>query len=338
MRIGIDLMGGDSSPHVLFEAVLRGAELLGPSYSLVVIATKTVVNQFSSKINSVADTKNAPITFRIVADEIAMAEEPIGAIRRKKESSLVVGIRLLKRRQLDAFISCGNTGALIAGATLSLPMLPGIKRPALLAALPTERGSVAVIDVGGNVACKAHHLVQFAHLGAAYQRSLKGIEVPTVGLLNIGVESKKGTTEVCQAYEILKTQCQDLATKGIAPRMHFVGNIEGRDVFKGALDVLVTDGFTGNVLLKSTEGAANFIFASLKKAIQNDAPQMLKKTLADLQGYFNYAEYPGAFMCGIEGIVIKAHGSSSAKAMLSSIMGAADLIKKRVIPLIKEQL
>lgn len=339
MRIGIDLMGGDSPPYDLFDAVLQAAEQLDAAYSLVVIATKSVVDQLSPILHPMPSSgKKGKIEFRIVASSIAMADEPLGAFRRKKESSLVVGIRLLKKRQLDAFVSCGNTGALVGGATLSLPMLPGINRPALLATLPTERGSVAVLDVGGNVSCKARHLVQFAYLGAAYQRALQGIETPVVGLLNIGVESRKGTTEVCQAYETLKSQCQELADCGITPRMHFAGNIEGRDVFKGAVDVLVTDGFTGNVLLKTTEGAASFIFNTLKEGLKDKASDALTHALDGLQKQFNYAEYPGAIVCGIDGVVIKAHGSSSAKALFSSIVGAAELVKKRVVPLIKEQL
>lgn len=339
MRIGIDLMGSDSSPHVLFDAVLQAAKQLDASHFLVVIATKSVVDHFSPLIKAISTNVNqAKIEFRIVADSIAMADEPLGAFRRKKESSMVVGIRLMKKGQLDAFVSCGNTGALVGGVTLSLPKLPGISRSALLAMLPTEKGSVAVLDVGGNVSCKARHLVQFAYLGAAYQRALQGIEAPVVGLLNIGVESRKGTTEVCQAYEVLKTQCQNYEAMGIPPPMRFVGNIEGRDVFKGTVDVLVTDGFTGNVLLKTTEGAAFFIFDSLKKSIRDKEAEGLVQAVDNLQNQFNYAEYPGAIVCGVDAVIIKAHGSASAKALLSSILGAASLVKKRVIPLIKEQL
>jgi phosphate acyltransferase len=344
LHIGIDLMGGDKPPDVLFEAIIQAAEQLDDSHSLLVIATKSVVNLLSRlelpalSAKQLSVRQRARIEFHVVADAISMGDEPLGAVRRKKGSSLVVGIRLLKKRRIDAFVSCGNTGALVASSTLSLPMLPGVSRPALLAVLPTEKGSVAVIDVGGNVSCKAHHLVQFARLGAAYQRSIQGIECPLVGLLNIGVESKKGTTEVRQAYEILKTQCQELAAKGITPRLHFLGNVEGREVFQGAVDVLVTDGFTGNVLLKTTEGVASFIFNSLQETLKDHSSEIVMNTLSDLQKHFNYAEYPGAIVCGVDGIVVKCHGNSSAKALLSSIRGAITLVKKRVITLIKEQL
>lgn len=328
-------MGGDSSPHTLFDAVLEAAKQLGALHSLVVIVTKSIAEQLAPFSKNLRDPAEAKIEYRIVADSIAMAEEPLRAFRRKKEASMVVGIRLLKKRQLDALVSCGNTGALVGGAALSLPMLPGVYRSALLASLPTERGPVAVLDAGGNVACKAKYLVQFAHLGAAYQRAMHGIETPVVGLLNIGNESGKGTKEVCQAYETLKNQCLELAAKGITPRIHFAGNVEGRDVFKGAVDVLVTDGFTGNVLLKTTEGAASFILDTLQASLKDSGSKELNDALQRLHKHFNYAEYPGAFLCGIEGVVIKAHGSSSAKALLSSIIGAADLVQKKVVPSIK---
>jgi phosphate acyltransferase len=339
LRIGIDLMGGDSPPDMLFPAVLQAAERLGVSHSLLVIATKAVVDHLANLINvsKYSPANQASINFHIVADSIAMADEPLGAVRRKKEASLVVGMRLLKKRQLDAFVSCGNTGALIASAALSLPMMSGMKRPALLALLPTERKSVAVLDIGGNISCKARHLVQFAYLGAAYQRALNGIEIPSIGLLNVGVESTKGTTEVRQAYEALKTQCENFASQEKGPRMTFVGNIEGRDVFKGIVDVLVTDGFTGNVLLKTAEGVASFIFGALNQIIkESDFP--FAASLEDFQKQFNYAEYPGAIVCGVDGVVVKVHGSASAKALLSSILGAARCVQKQAVALIKEQI
>lgn len=324
-------MGSDSPPSQLFQAVLQAASNLDRTFQLVVIATKTYTDQFAVQILK-QGPHQASIVFQTVAETIAMTEDPLRAVRRKKEASLTVGMRLLKKKQLSAFVSCGNTGALIASAALSLPMLPGVSRPALLASLPTERGNVAVLDVGGSVACKARYLVQFAYLGAAYQRAVQGIEVPKVGLLNIGSESKKGTEEVRQAYELLKGHCLDLAAQGMAPRMHFVGNIEGRDIFKGSVDVLVTDGFTGNVLLKTVEGTASFIFNSLVNILKESA------ALNELEKQFNYAEYPGAIICGVEGVLIKTHGNASTKALYSSIIGAANCITKNLIAQLKTQL
>lgn len=332
-------MGSDSSPHVLFEAVLQAAGQLDATHCLLVIATHAVVEDLA-RLQSAdhLSGKSARIEFQLVSEVISMRDEPLSAIRLKKGSSLVTGIRLLKKHSIDAFVSAGNTGALVAAASLQLRMLPGTNRPALLATLPTQTGSVAVVDVGGNVSCKAHHLVQFAHMGAAYQRCSKGIETPRVGLLNIGVESKKGHAEVRQAWQVLKEQAELVAANGMTPRMHFVGNIEGREVFNGNVDVLVTDGFTGNVLLKTSEGTASFIFDFMQQTLKNEKSEQLKVAMKDIQRFFSYDEYPGAIICGVDGIVVKCHGNASAKALLSCIHGAVTLINKQLLNKIKEQL
>ena len=332
-------MGSDNPPNNLFNAVLQAANKLGVSYTLVVIATKPVIDELSPLLAELKKTKgSAAIVPKIVSDTIFMSDDPLEAVRRKKGSSVMVGMRMLKKHQIDAFVSCGNTGALVAGAAISLPRLEGVSRPALLAMLPTQKGSVAVLDVGGNISYKAHHLVQFACLGAAYQRAIHGIEIPTVGLLNVGSEAKKGTKEVRQAYSLLKARSQELSDSEEPPYMNFIGNIEGADVFKGAVDVLITDGFTGNVLIKTAEGVASLIFHTLMEICQRDTVVKFEQVAAELQKQFNYAEYPGAIVCGIDGIVIKVHGSASPKAFLSSILGAADCIQKQVIARIKQQL
>lgn len=335
MRIGIDLMGSDSSPHLLFDAVLQAADRFGSSHSLLVIATQAVINQLSLLVDNKQTVRSkASIAFKAAEDSISMGDEPLGAVRRKKGSSMVVGMRLLKKRQIDAFVSCGNTGALITSAAISLSRLPGVVRPALLAILPTEKGPVSILDVGGNMSCKSQHLVQFAYLGSAYQRAIRNIQVPRVGLLNVGSESKKGTKDVRQAYDLLKTSHQAINGEG-HPLMEFVGNVEGRDVFSGSVDVLVTDGFTGNVLLKTAEGIATLIFDTLKEKVPMES---MGEVIQQVKKQFNYAEYPGAIVCGVDGIVIKVHGSASAKALLSSIIGAADCVEKKVVERIKQQL
>jgi len=339
LRIGIDLMGSDTLPHLLFEAVLLAAKHFGPPHSLVVFVTPLVVDQLKSLMESELEHKfHNTISFHLVTESIDMNDEPLGAVRRKKKSSIMEGMRLLKKKQIDAFVSSGNTGALVAGATLSLSRLPGVARPALLALLPTEKNLVCVLDVGGNTTCKAHHLVQFAYLGAAFQKAMGITHIPSVGLLNVGSESKKGTQEIRQAYDLLKAHCQELTISGMAPYMNFVGNIEGRDVFKGAVNVLVTDGFTGNVLLKSTEGTASFIFNSLAHACHKTHPEIFQEIIKELKKKFNYAEYPGAMICGVDGIVVKVHGDATAKAFYKGILGAADYVEKQVIANIKKQL
>lgn len=327
-------MGSDSSPKVLFEGVVKAAERLDSSSTLLVIATRSVLNDIHhSDANSPRLQSGARIEFHPVSDSIAMADDPLKAVSRKKGSSLVVGIRLLKKKQIDALVSAGNTGALIASATLQLPRLPGIKRPALLISVPTITGSVAVLDVGGNVQCKAPHLVQFAHMGAAYQSCSAGIALPNVGLLNIGVEPIKGTSSQREAYQALSEYSQNQGAK-----MRFIGNVEGRELFQGKIDVLVTDGFTGNVLLKTSEGVSSFIFDYIKESLDDNVPASFLEALKNLKKHFSYAEYPGAFICGIEGIVVKCHGASSAPAMLNGIIGAANLVQSKVIDRLKDSL
>lgn len=307
-------MGSDTAPLVLFDAVLQIASQLSDPDSLVVFATQSVIDSIQTGLC------NKHIEFQLVQEFIEMNDEPIASVKHKKSSSIVIGIRLLKKRKIDAFVSAGNTGALLASATLSLPKLPTITRPALLAVLPTKKGSVAVIDVGGNVSCKASHLVQFAKMGAAYQSCMLDLEHPAIGLLNVGAESKKGTAEVRQAYQILQEG---------SPQFAFVGNVEGVEVFQGKADVLVTNGFTGNVLLKTTEGVASFIFDTLKGAGVN-APGISKQ--------FDYAEYPGAILCGVDGIVIKCHSYSSSRAMYTSLKGAIHLVRQNFLSQIKSRL
>jgi glycerol-3-phosphate acyltransferase PlsX len=330
LRIGIDLMGSESSPIILFEAVHLAAQK-HKDVTFVVFATSLIAAQIREETNfSLSDHS---IEVYPIATIIEMNDEPVTSIRDKKDSSLVTGLRLLKKKRLDAFVSAGNTGALIAGATLLLPLLPGVKRPALLATLPTEKNDVVVIDVGGNVLCKAHHLVQFAQMGAAYQRCFSGVESPKVGLLNIGVESKKGTSEIRRAYQML----QELQLKANT-KMDFVGNVEGRGVFEGIVDVLVTDGFTGNVLLKTSEGVSIFLLNQLKSILKDISHEQKEAILKQLRIEFDYEEYSGALICGVDSVVVKCHGRSSTQAMLNGINGAIELVQQKFISQLKEHL
>lgn len=322
-------MGSDRSPAVLFKAIEQAAEEFS-QVDLVVFVTQPALDEIIRQSSLHFPLKRPHLELQVITDVIEMHEDPLLAIRQKKNSSLSRGIKLLRKRYLDGFVSAGNTGALIAGATLSLPLLPGIKRPALLATLPTEKGTVAIIDVGGNVSCKAQHLAQFAQLGVAYQRCT-GIEHPRVGLLNIGVESKKGTSEVRAAYEIL----HKLALQG---QMQFAGNVEGREVFQGAVDVLVTDGFTGNVLLKTSEGVSSFILQHVQKALQGIPPEQGKSVLRSLGCQFDYEEYHGAIVCGVDCVAVKCHGHSSPKGFFRGIKGAIQLVQNGFISQIKQQM
>lgn len=314
MRIGIDLMGSETPPQDLFQAVKMAVEMLDPAWNYTVFATQSVIHQLSP-------LTKAPIQFHPVSDVITMGDHPLSAVRQKRGSSLIVGLRSLKKKGIQALVSTGNTGALVASAALSLPKLPGIKRPALLAELPTEKGPIVIVDVGGNVDCKALHMVQFAHMGVAYQRCTHGLEKPRVGLLNIGVESKKGTLEHRETYQLLENS-----------PLHFLGNIEAREIFQGKVDVLVTDGFTGNVLVKSIEGVSMFILDSIRHLSQ-DASLLLS-----LKQQFHHEEYSGAIVSGIDGVVVKCHGNSSARAFFNGIKEAGTLVQRKFVEGLTEEL
>lgn len=293
LKIGVDLMGNDNAPQVLLDAL---RELSLPNgVELIVIGTPEF------------EKNGAPFKFIAAPEVIGMEEHPLLALRRKKNASTNVGMRLLKQGKLDAFVSAGNTGALVSSAKMILSTLPGILRPCLLTLMPTKKNPVAVLDVGANVQVKAAHLVQFALIGAAYQKT-RGIKMPSVGLLNIGSEAVKGTSELRIAYNELQ-------------KMHsfrFAGNIEGKSVFDGDVDVLVTDGFTGNVFLKTAEGIASLILDRIQGSSSD-----LKKFQS-----LHYAEYPGALLAGIRGIVIKCHGYSTPKGFTNAVLGAVELAKE----------
>ncbi len=317
-------MGSEKTPEHYFDAVAETTREFSEQDRLVAFGTPEVIARLQDSSVAKAICLDR-LHFEVCSEVIEMDDAPLTAIRHKKNSSMVTGMRQLRDGGLDAFVSAGNTGALIASGAILLPMLPGVERPALLAMLPTRKGFVAVVDVGGNVSCKPAHLVQFARMGAAYLRSYGVTRTPTVGLLNIGEESQKGTPEARQAYEMLQEACSgnDLEQAG----MTFLGNIEGREVFQGKVDVLVTDGFTGNIFLKASEGVSFFILDYLQDAFAEDPDPRLDNVIKTLQSIVDYDEYPGAIVSGVDRILIKCHGSSSSRAMRKGLMGARQLLQ-----------
>lgn len=304
-KIGIDIMGSDASPDDLFQAILAFAQT--NSFQPVIFATSDVLSKFSSPFETV------------VADScIAMDDDPIYAIQNKKDSSMCLGLQALKQGKIAAFVSAGNTGALLVGSKIILDCLPGIDRPALLTLLPTKKKEVAVLDVGANTSIKPKHFLQFAIMGIAYQKSL-GIKDPKVGLLNIGKEASKGPSHLQEAYEQLEI---------LNPTSQiFLGNIESRDVFEGEIQVLVTDGFSGNIFLKTAEGVASFILSELEK----NPHEAIRGTLNNLNYRLHYTDYPGAILCGINGIVVKCHGDALPNAFVNTIKRALSLVKENFI-------
>ena len=337
LRLGVDLMGSESTPSVFFEALTHSTQQLSEGDTVVAFASPTVIQEFHSSA-AAKDCVTSRLQFEPCEQVIKMEDSPLTAIRRKKESSMLRGMTQLRDQQIDALISAGNTGALIASGTIMLPMLPGVERTALLALLPTRQGYVAVVDVGGNVSVKPHHLLQFAKMGAAYLRSRGVVRSARVGLLNIGEESKKGTPEAQQAFELLGTACQEEAGRNGGVAMEFLGNIEGREVFQGKVDVLVTDGFTGNIFLKTSEGVSHFILDYLQDAFAEDPDPRLDNVIKTLQGIVNYDEYPGAIVTGVDRILIKCHGCSSARAISKGILGARDLLEHQWLSVMRKQL
>lgn len=319
--IGIDLMGSDNAPHLLLHAIFDLALKELPDCSFLLIGTAAVQKEFEILLERFSTLKKR-LFFEEAEDAILMEEHPLHALRRKKNSSLSVGFKLLKEGKIEGLVSAGNTGALIAAAKMYLRMLPGIKRPALLALVPTRTKPVAVLDLGANVSCKAENFVQFAQMGIAFQK-IRGIENPKVGLLNIGSEALKGTSEHRLAYQML----QQMKPK----KFLFLGNIEAKEAFKGEADVLITDGFTGNIFLKTAEGIVSLIIDRLRDNVSEKEFTALGRHLDDLQRHLHYAEYPGALLAGVNGIVVKCHGYSTPRAIMNGIKGAFKLVKENFL-------
>ena len=242
---------------------------------------------------------------------ISMDDHPLHSLRLKKDATMYMGLKALKEGNIDALVSCGNTGALVAGA---YHFLKPSGTPALLTLLPTEKTPVAVLDVGASIEWDADTLLSFAHLGREYQKAM-GVKNPTVGLLNIGIEETKGNKKHIEAYALLEKEKETI---------QFAGNIEGRDVFEGVVDVIVTDGFTGNILLKTAEGVSSFLLNRITEKLPQEP--VSQGVLEQLEKDTNYAEYPGAVLMGLEKPVIKCHGDFNPLAVKNAILGSTKLV------------
>jgi phosphate acyltransferase len=312
LKIGIDLLGGETPPETLLSNVIEWLRSKKGEASFLLFATEKLCASYEK-------LQEPHLSFCPVKELIRLDENPLTAIRKKKNSSLAIGIRLLKENKLHGFITSGNTGALVAAAKIELPM-KNVERPALLALLPTKKDLVALIDVGANIAITANELKEFAFLGSGFQK-FRGISLPRIGLLNIGSEAIKGTKALQEAHKMLEMCAKD---KGFV----FVGNIEANELFEGAVDVLVTEGFAGNVLLKTAEGFSSFVLDLLKT----------HPSFSKLQKELSYAEYGGAFLLGVNGLIIKCHSYSSAQAFLSAIQMAIEWSPKNLPCFLKNYL
>jgi phosphate acyltransferase len=318
IRIALDAMGTDNAPEPEVAGVAMALSELPPTFQIQLVGRRDVIEPALKK-HKVAQDR---LTIVDAADVVAMGDKPLQAVRSKPGSSIMVGLRLQKEGKSDAFISAGNTGAVMAASTLLLRLHRGIQRPAIGALFPTAGKPVLVLDGGANVDCDARELVGFGHLGTVYARDVLGRENPTVGLLNIGEEDEKGNAAVKEANELLKQ----------SPGIRFVGNVEGRDILageceKGPIDVVVADGFVGNVVLKFYESVARFIVS----VIQERAPDVLQRgEIRDLLRRLDYSEYGGAPLLGVKGVAIICHGSSPPNAIKNAIRVAAQSVESHL--------
>jgi len=311
-KVVVDAMGSDRAPHPEIDGAMAAARDFG--VGVVLVGRREVVERELRRCGWRRDGDKG-IDFVEAPEFIGMDEAVATAVRRKRRSSMRVGARLVADGHADGFVSAGNTGAAMATAKMVIGMLPGVDRPALAALLPTKSGRpTMLLDVGANAECKAHQLAQFAIMGDAYSRSVLGTERPTVGLMSIGEEEAKGNDLTKEAFPLLR----DLQS------LNFVGNVEGRDVFTGQVDVIVTDGFTGNVILKLSEGLQDAVIHLIKRelsasVITKTGAVLARPAFQNLKKRLDYAEYGGAPLLGVRSIVVVGHGSSNARAVRNAI-------------------
>ena len=329
MKILLDAMGGDNAPDANIKGAVKAINQIEAEVCLV--GNKEIINakikEFYGK-NDISEI-SPKLTIHHTTETIEMCDIPTQAIKHKKDSSMVVGFRMLKEGDGDVFISAGNSGALLTGATLLVGRIKGIDRPALAGILPAYKGRLMLIDCGSNTNCKPINLLQFAQMATIYNRTTFGIEHPTVGLLNIGTEETKGNDLVKESYQLLKEKAEEL-------NLNFVGNVEGRDAFSGELDILVADGYTGNVFLKTVEGVGKLVKRTLVESIKKNIFTMLgaipaMPSINSLAKAMDYKEYGGALFLGVKKPVVKAHGSSDEKLFEFTIKQAEQFVKNKAV-------
>ena len=321
MRVALDVLGGDLAPIEQIKGALLAAEEFG--VDVILVGPPGVIETELSKY-----PRNNRISVVEATDEITMGEdEVVKAVRTRRDASINVAMKLVKDGEADAMVSAGNTGAVMASGFFNLGRIPGVERPALSTLIPFNAGRVFLLDAGANADCRPSYLVQFAKMGAVYSREVVGVANPRVGLLNTGEESSKGNEITSEAYDLLKQS-----------DLNFVGNIEGQNVHKGLCDVVVADGFTGNVALKVGEGMADYILQQVRSVIRSSilyapAAILLKPALRRALKSLQYEEYGGGNLLGINGIVVIAHGRSDAVAIKNALRvanasAASDLMLK----------
>ncbi|MCG2387809.1 phosphate acyltransferase PlsX [Staphylococcus epidermidis] len=320
VKIAVDMMGGDDAPGIVLDAVKKTVEDF-KDLEIILFGDESQYNLSHERIE-----------FRHCTEKIEMEDEPVRAIKRKKDSSMVKMAEAVKSGEADGCVSAGNTGALMSAGLFIVGRIKGVARPALVVTLPTTDGKGFVfLDVGANADAKAEHLLQYAQLGNIYAQKIRGIQNPSVSLLNIGTEAAKGNSLTKKAYDLFEKN----------QSFNFTGNIEAKTLMDGNVDVVVTDGYTGNMVLKNLEGTAKSIGKMLKETIMSSfknklAGAVLKKDLDTFAKKMDYSEYGGSVLLGLDGTVVKAHGSSNAKAFYSAIRQAKIAGEENIVQIMKD--
>lgn len=328
MKIILDAMGGDNAPDANIKGAVNAINKV--KAEIVLVGKEEIIR---SKIKEFYGKEIEEISERLKihnsTETIEMEDQPTVAIKHKKDSSMVVGFNLLKQNEGDVFISAGNSGALLAGATLLVGRIKGIDRPALAGILPAYQKQLILMDCGSNTNCKPINLLQFAQMSTIYIRNTFGIEKPVIGLLNIGTEETKGNELVKESYQLIKEKAEELD-------INFIGNVEGRDAFSGKIDAIIADGFTGNVFLKTTEGLGKFVKRTLKESLLKNVISKIA-TVPSLPAInrfaktMDYKRYGGALFLGVKKPVVKAHGSSDEKLFEYTILQAEKFVENKAV-------
>ena len=327
MRIAIDAMGGDNAPDEIVSGALESIELLEKGDELILVGSRERIERQLSCLKSGSDA----VSVVDAPEIIGMDELPIESLRRKAKSSIAVIAKLAKSGQVDAVISAGNTGASIAAFQMRMRNLPGVNRPGIAVVFPTFEGLVTICDVGANIACKPINLYQYAVMSRIYSQHVLGIENPRVGLMSIGQEDAKGNEIVKKTRELIKSDCN----------INFVGNIEGRDIFEGVCDVVVCDGFVGNVILKLTEGLIDGLFKAIKHELGQEKLRLamkFKPVMKRIYKKYDYNEYGGAPLLGVNGTALICHGASQSRTIKNAILTSKEYYTKKINEKIVEYL
>ena len=328
MNILLDAMGGDNAPDANIKGAVKAINQIKAEVTLIG-KEEVIRNKIKEFYGKEMEEISPRLKIKNTTETIEMEDQPTIAIKRKKDSSMVVGFKMLKDGEGDVFISAGNSGALLAGATLLVGRIKGIDRPALAGILPAYKSRLVLMDCGANTNCKPINLLQFAQMSTIYLRNTFGIQKPAIGLLNIGTEETKGNELVRESYQLLKEKAEELD-------INFVGNVEGRDAFSGKIDAIVTDGFTGNVFLKTTEGIGKFVKRSLVESFTQNlftkiSYLIAKKPIKSLSKAMDYKSYGGALFLGVKKPVVKAHGSSDEILFEYTIKQAEKFVENKAV-------